>query len=81
MKFGPNIIIIRILLVTLAFCLSVKTAICLHESEIRTLLSGPATAVVKNGSTYKGKFSRTDQGDLQILIESGDGEEILTFVP
>ena len=46
-----------------------------------TLLSGPATAVVKNGSTYKGKFSRTNQGDLQILIESGEGEAILTFGP
>ena len=79
MNFGPNIIIIRILLVSLAFCLPVKTVICLNESEIRTLLSEPFTVVVKNGSSYKGKLSRTDQGDLQILIESGDGEAILTF--
>jgi len=81
MKPGSNTIIFRLLLITIAFCLWGKTAICLDESEIKTLLSGPATAVVKNGSTYQGKISRTDEGDLQILIESGDGEAILTFPP
>ncbi len=79
MRSKSNIIIFHRLLITLAFCLSGNTAFCLDESEMNALLSGPATAVVKNGFTYQGKLSRTDQGDLRILIESDGGEAILTF--